>query len=105
MSSKARKPRNPRCKRNIGPSLDGGKRGWHIELPGKAGERGKMPFQIKNELAYRHAQRQLGELQVALRLANSILKESEYPGLRKGVEGLIEAKQALFKSIISMEAE
>ena len=92
--------------RNMGRGVDLGK-GWlKIEIPGKAGERGTMPLRMKNELAYRHIQRQLGEIQVALRLANSILKEdSALPGLGKGVEGLIEAKQAMFKRIMAMEAE
>lgn len=65
-----------------------------------------MPFTPKDELAYRRLQRQLGEIQVSLKLANSILKDNpRVRGLQMGVEGLLSAKADLFQKIKQMEAE
>jgi len=59
---------------------------------------------IKDEMAYRKLQRQLGEIQVALKLASGVLKD--YPTLNEleiGVSSLLRAKNNLFQRILSSE--
>lgn len=57
-----------------------------------------------DEVLYRRRQRQLGEIQVAIRLAVSILKDQpNIPGLAQGVDGLLRAKTSLFQTVIAME--
>jgi hypothetical protein len=59
---------------------------------------------INDEMAYRKLQRQLGEIQVALKLASGVLKD--YPTLNEleiGVNSLFRAKNNLFQRILSLE--
>ena len=59
---------------------------------------------IKDVMAYRKLQRQLGEIQVALKLASGVLKD--YPTLNEleiGVSSLLRAKNNLFQRILSSE--
>lgn len=59
---------------------------------------------INDEMAYRKLQRQLGEIQVALKLASGVLKD--YPTLNEleiGVNSLLRAKNNLFQRILSLE--
>ena len=63
-----------------------------------------MPQLPTDEMAYRRLQRQLGEIQVALRLANTVLKDQpSLNGLALGVDSLLSAKNDLFHRILAME--
>lgn len=63
-----------------------------------------MPRNAQDELTYRRHQRQLGEIQVALRLTNSVLKDHPtMPGLEEAVAGLLKAKTGLFRRVVEME--
>lgn len=61
---------------------------------------------VRNELAYRRLQRQLGEIQVALGLANGVHKAMPgNPDLAHAVRYLLQVKQQLFQAVLKMEAE
>lgn len=63
-----------------------------------------MPRNAQDELLYRRLQRQLGEIQVALRLTNSVLKDHPtMPGLNDAVQGLLKAKTGLFRRVVELE--
>jgi hypothetical protein len=63
-----------------------------------------MPRDAQDELLYRPLQRQLGEIQVALRLTNSVLKDHPtMPGLNDAVQGLLKAKGSLFRRVVDLE--
>lgn len=59
-----------------------------------------------DEQLYRRTQRQLGEVQVALKLALGVAKAiPDLDGLEGACFGLLSAKNALMKSIFKMENE
>ena len=63
-----------------------------------------MPRDAQDELLYRRLQRQLGEIQVALRLTNSVLKDHpKMTGLEEAVQGLLKAKGSLFRRVVGLE--
>ena len=61
---------------------------------------------VRNESEYRRLQRHLGEIQVALSLANGVHKAKPGdPELAKAVRSLIQVKQGLFQQILRLESE
>jgi len=59
-----------------------------------------------NELEYRRLQRQLGEIQVALGLANGVHKAKPgNPDLAHAVRYLLQVKHQLFQAVLRMENE
>ena len=59
-----------------------------------------------SELAYRRKQRELGEVQVALKLAVDLHKAMpRNPDLAHVVRYLLQVKQQLFQAVLKMEAE
>ena len=53
---------------------------------------------------YRRLQRQLGEIQVALTLANNVHKAMpDQPDLARAVRALLQSKQFLFGKVLDME--
>lgn len=59
-----------------------------------------------NELAYRRKQRELGEVQVCLKLAVDLHKAMPgNPDLAHAVRYLLQVKQQLFQAVLKMEAE
>jgi len=62
-----------------------------------------MPI-VENELLYRRTQRQLGEIQVALKLALGVAKAlPNLEGIEASCFSLLSAKNAIMKSIFEME--
>ena len=58
----------------------------------------------QNELAYRRKQRELGEVQVCLRLAVDLHKANPHMGdLTQAVRSLLQAKQRMLTEVIKME--
>jgi len=56
------------------------------------------------ELAYRRKQRELGEVQVALKLAVDLHKANPHMGdLTQAVRSLIQVKQRMLSEVINME--
>jgi len=61
---------------------------------------------VRNELEYRRLQRHLGEIQVALGLANGVHKAKPgNPDLAHAVRYLLQVKQQLFQAVLRMENE